>query len=178
MDETVLLRIGRVVKTHGVTGDILVAPDAEDPNRLLEVDQVHLGKTVDSVVPHSVIDARIHIVKKHTGIVFRLKDIDSVDEARALQDLNVYASLDALPELGDDEYFLDDLVGYKIFDSGDNLVGTVHEVTEYPSQTMLEVKRTNGTSILIPLVVPDIVVSVDSENAAMVLADWEGLIDD
>lgn len=178
MDERVLLRIGRVVKTHGVVGEILIAPDTENPDRILGLESVFLGNSASNSKLHEVRRSRIHRVKKHTGVVMALADVDSVDAARSLAGRNVYANEDDLPPLDDDEYYLDDLIGYHVSDSKGKSIGTVFAVVEYPGQVMLDIKKADGSTALVPLVVPHIVSAIDDDNGSIVIADVEGLIDD
>ena len=85
MDENVLLRIGRVIKTHGVIGAILIAPDSEDTNRLLGLSSVFIGGSTTTARKYDVVDLRIHKVKKHIGIVATLRTLDSIEDADRLR---------------------------------------------------------------------------------------------
>lgn len=178
MDENVLLRIGRVVKTHGVTGEILVAPDAEIPDRILNLDSISIGKSTDTVSSYSIVRSRIHRVKKHVGVVMKVSNVESIDAARNLIGLHVYADQDSLPPLSDDEYFLDDLIDLVVVNADGESIGKVTSVLEYPGQLMLEIVSSQGARTLVPLVVPDVVAMIDHENGVIELSEWEGLIDE
>ena len=56
-----------------------------------------------------------------------------------------------MPTLGLGEYYLDDLIGLKVFDENDNNLGEVLDFIEVPQGYILEI-RTKGDKILIPFV--------------------------
>ena len=176
MDETVLLRIGRVIKTHGVVGAILVAPDSEDPTRLLELKSVGIGASPNRTTWHDVTGSSLHHVKKHTGIVFHLQNIDAIEQAQSLVGSNVYVPETELPALDDGSFFLDDLRGLQVKTIDGQAVGRIREWRDYPSQVMLVIESDSKES-LVPLVIPEIVSEIDLENGVVTLENWEGLID-
>ncbi|NND71503.1 MAG: 16S rRNA processing protein RimM [Rhodothermales bacterium] len=176
MDEIVLLRIGRVIKTHGVVGAILIAPDSEEPGRLLALEKVAIGMTPAESNVHALTESRLHRVKKHTGLVVKLADVTTMESAQALIGHNVYADKSDLPELDADSFFLDDLVGLNVFFDNGHQVGRIREWRDYPSQIMLVIETGTGET-LVPLVVPQIVSNIDVEAGRITLQEWEGLVD-
>ncbi|MBX2822552.1 MAG: hypothetical protein KTR29_22840, partial [Rhodothermaceae bacterium] len=40
LDENELVRVGRIVKAHGIRGEVKVAPETDDPERFLDFESV------------------------------------------------------------------------------------------------------------------------------------------
>lgn len=68
----------------------------------------------------------------------------------------------ALGELEAGEYLVDDLIGLAVTD-GERSVGSVIDVMLLPAVDVLEVRRPDGTSLLVPLI-RDAVRSIDVEQ--------------
>lgn len=85
--------------------------------------------------------------------IVRIEGVETREAAEALRGQAILAELD----LGEDEYWAEDLVGLAVVD-GDRAVGTVARVRAYPSCEVLEVG-----DLLIPLI-DDAVREVDVEG--------------
>jgi 16S rRNA processing protein RimM len=84
--------------------------------------------------------------------ILRLDGCDDRDDAEALrgEDLTVQRSL--APELEEDEWWAEDLIGCAVHDAGRH-IGVVHNMLALPSCEVLEVARDGGgRDLLVPLV--------------------------
>ena len=75
----------------------------------------------------------------------KIKGIDDRTSAERLRGTEFYVSRDVLPELDEDEYYLEDLVGLKVrLSEGGNDVGEVIGVYNFGAGDVLEVKEISG----------------------------------
>ena len=95
-------------------------------------------------------------------MILRLEDHDDRAAAEALRGKELLVPRAEAPELGPDEWWAEDLAGCAVHD-GDRAVGTVKRLLELPSCEVLEVERTGGGDLLVPLVT-DAVREVDLER--------------
>jgi 16S rRNA processing protein RimM len=135
-----MVPLGRVGKPHGLDGTVTVTRPRGD---LL----VHgLVLTVAGV--------RREIVKR-TGSdakpLLRLSGLDHIDEAEKLRGAEILAPRDVLPELDEDEFWPDDLVGLPVHATTGELVGEVALVRVLPSVDVMEVRRPGAPDLLVPL---------------------------
>jgi 16S rRNA processing protein RimM len=92
--------------------------------------------------------------------IVRLEGVDGRDAAAALRGERLLVERADAPELGEAEWWPEDLRGCRVHDGG-RAVGVVRGVSALPSCDVLEVER-EGDDLLVPLV-RDAVRSVDVE---------------
>jgi 16S rRNA processing protein RimM len=157
-----VVAIGRVGRAHGVRGEVRVAADGGSLARLGRVSIGGAERKIESARP------------MNDAWLVKLEGVDDRDAAEALRGLPVLARREELPEAGEGEVYVADLVGCLVLD-GDEPVGTVREVVSNGAQDLLVVERAGGEA-LVPFVEP-IVVSVDLEARRIVCALPEGLVE-
>jgi 16S rRNA processing protein RimM len=148
------LRAGRVGRPHGLDGSFHVTR----PN-------VQLLENTETV---KVDDRELEITRRAgtpRRLILRLEDHENREAAEALRGKDMLVARSEAPELGPDEWWAEDLVGCSVHDGG-RVVGTVRRMLELPSCEVLEVDRTGGRELLVPLVT-DAVREVDIERRAI-----------
>ncbi len=143
-----VVKIGFTRKPHGLKGEIKLQIEDKYLEDLLETDVVLLtikGKPT----PYFIEDIRVG-----NAIIAKFEDVDTVEAATeigskelSLREKDILADDEREFEVEGLEY--ENCVGYKIMD-GDNLVGEIEEVVEFPQQEMAILTR-EGKDILIPL---------------------------
>ena len=171
-----LLLVGYIGKTHGVRGEVKVKPETDDPHRLLDLDTLFVGKTPESAKAHRVEALRLQPSKRGLTVVLKLEDIADRETADTLRSLHVYAREDDLPPLGEDEFFLDDLIGLEVVTEESEAVGKVKEILELPAQPVCVVARAGEADVLIPAV-PEFIVDIDFDAGRLVVRPIEGLLE-
>ena len=148
------LLAGRVGRPHGLDGSFHVTR----PNAQL------LAATETVVVD----DRELEITRRagtERRAILRLQDHDDRAAAESLRGKDLLVPRAEAPELGPDEWWAEDLAGCAVHD-GDRAVGTVRRLLELPSCEVLEVERSGGGDLLVPLVT-DAVRDVDLERRAI-----------
>jgi 16S rRNA processing protein RimM len=148
------LRAGRVGRAHGLDGSFHVTGATA---ALLVVGvQVKLGEGG----PAERIDRR---AGHDARVIIRLRGCTSREEADQLRGTELLVERAAVPPLGEDEWWAEELEGCAVHDGG-RPVGTVKRLLAFPSCEVLEVVRdgagTGDDPLLVPLV-GDAVRSVD-----------------
>lgn len=148
MTERAVLLAGRVGRAHGLDGSFHVT---RPRGGLLRV-----GVTVEA-------GGRPYEVTRADGTddrpILRLRGVDSREAVDALRGTDLFVPRAEAPELGDDEYWAEDLAGCVVVD-GDREVGRVARLIALPSCEALELE---GSGVLIPMV-RDAVRSVDVQG--------------
>lgn len=145
------LRAGRVGKPHGLDGSFYVTepkPQLLDAGRELVI----RGQTL-RVALRKGTDSRP---------IIRLDGLSERSAAEELRGEELLADREQAPALGDDEWWEEDLEGCAVR-SGGQVVGVVSRLVALPSCEALEVKRADGSALVVPLV-SGAVVSVDVER--------------
>ncbi len=176
VDRDSLLLIGRVWQAHGIRGEVKVVPETDDPNRFADLTTVFTGTNADAAERSSVESVRFQPTKKGTLVLLKLGSISTREEAEALRKQLVFARVDDLPPLEDDEYFLHDLVGLTVETEDGQTVGIVDDVLDLPAQEMLVIGREDGSTTLVPAI-PEFVVDIDFDSDRIVIRPIEGLLE-
>jgi 16S rRNA processing protein RimM len=142
------LSAGRVGRPHGLDGSFYVTGARP---ALLDVGATVLvaGRALEILARKGTDDRPI----------LRLAGADDRAAADALRGQDLLVERAAAPELEQDEYWAEDLVGCTVAGGGREL-GVVRRLAELPSCEVLEVARPDGGELLVPLV-RDAIVSVD-----------------
>jgi 16S rRNA processing protein RimM len=145
---------GRVGSAHGLDGSFHVA-DAR-PELLSLGSMVSVGDEASErkIVKRSGTDRRP---------IVRLEGCADRDDAVALRGRELRVPRERGPELGEDEWWADDLEGCAVHDGG-RPVGTVVRMVALPSCEVLEVEREGSSEPLLVPLVKDAVRSVDIED--------------
>lgn len=144
--------VGVVGRPHGLDGSVYVV----DPRVAL----LELGATV------SIGGVEREIVRRagtDEHPILRLAGCENRDAAEALRGSSLEVPDAALPPLGPDEWWAEELEGAHVFD-GDRELGVVRRLLALPSCECLEVERSDGRDLLVPLV-RDAIRAVDVEHA-------------
>ncbi|KZF05974.1 ribosome maturation factor RimM [Rhodococcus sp. EPR-157] len=172
------LVVGRVAKSHGVKGEVVVDVRTDDPEQRFAVGAVLRGRkprTQTDTVSYTVEAARDHSGR----LLLRLKGIDDRAEADALRGTLFVVESDDLPPSEDpDEFYDHELEGLKVRLLDGTDVGVVREVLHSAAGELLSIRPTDGsrTEILVPFVAA-IVTSVALADGVVVIDPPEGLLD-
>jgi len=165
------LKIGQIINTHGIKGEVKVYPLTDDPKRFDDLNFVFFkkGEEFEKV--------NVEGVKYFKNLVIlKLEGINDMNTAEKLKNIFIYIDRENAVKLPEDTYFIADLIGMTVYDIDSNQkLGTIISVFSTGSNDVYEIKLENGKIILIPAI-KDVVKEVDIENAIMKIKLLEGLI--
>lgn len=138
--ETVpMYALGRVGKAHSLDGSFGVTkPKGE---HLVKGAVVTVAGVEREIVRRSGTDAKP---------ILRLAGVDGIDAAEKLRGTDLLIPRASLPDLDEDEYWPDDLVGLPVRATTGEPVGTLAEVLTMPSVDVLRVSRSGAPDLLVP----------------------------
>lgn len=192
-NDTNLVHIGRVIKPHGVRGEVVIDPTTDDPNGRFAVGQVLLGKQSGKSR-----ELEIKSMRPHQGrLLVSFREIPGRNEAESLRGMKFFAE----PVFDDDEeaFYDHELVGLRVLNCGavdeatanarayegeqpePEDIGVVTGVIRNPSQRLLQIELDDADGVekreaFVPFV-HALVPIVDLENEAIVITPPEGLLD-
>jgi 16S rRNA processing protein RimM len=168
------LTVGRVVKAHGVTGELVVDVRTDDPERRFAPGSTLRAKGSDRHERSYTIDT----VRPHGGrLLVRLEGVVDRNAADALRgSLFVIDSADLPPIDEDDTYYDHQLEGLRVRTTAGVELGTVTEVLHTAAGELLAVKRDGAPELLVPFV-SAIVTSVSLGDGVVEIDPPDGLLD-
>ena len=169
------LVVGRVVKAHGVTGEVAVEIRTDDPEHRFAPGVALRGRPARGGAEREYV---IESVRAHGGrLLMRLRGIADRDSADRLRGTVFLIDAAALPPIDDpDEFYDHQLEGLAVSTVDGRQVGTVTEVLHTAAGELLAVRSPEGAEVLVPFV-SAIVVSVSLADHAVVIDPPEGLLD-
>jgi len=147
-----LILVARVAGAFGVKGEVRLTAYTAEPMALLDYRNLQredgtAGLTLTSGRPHK------------GGLVVRVKEVETREQAEGLRGLRLYVPRDAFPAPGEDEYYLVDLIGLAVCTPQGKHLGVVREVRDFGAGDLLEIQPEVGASWWLPFTretVPDV----------------------
>jgi 16S rRNA processing protein RimM len=163
--------VGRVARTHGNRGEVIVDPHTDFPERRFAPGAVlHVG-WFGQVESFRVRSLRIHRGRPVIG----LDGVDTIDAAERLAAAEIRIPLGDLTPLPDGMFYRHDLVGCAVETVGGLQVGVVSAVEGSEGEGRLIVGK-GRSEVLVPLAAP-ICVSIDVSARKIVIDPPPGLLD-
>ncbi|WP_144208588.1 ribosome maturation factor RimM [Mycobacterium tilburgii] len=173
------LLVGRVVKAHGITGEVVVEVHTDDPTtRFAPGNTLRAKPSRGSVAPGSFV---VDTVREHGGrLLVRLAGVADRDAADALRGNLFVVDSDDLPPIDEpDTYYDHQLEGLHVRTTTGHDVGVVAEVLHTAAGELLAVRQGEGDQVrevLVPFVTA-IVTSVSLDDQMVEIDPPEGLLD-
>ena len=163
-------RIGQIVNTQGLKGEVRVYPYVDDINRFDELENFYLDKNFNQ-------EFEVERVRyKGNMVIMKIKGVDSVEMAERLKTKNLYVSRENSVDLDEDEFFIADLIGLDVFTVAGEKVGTLKDVLQYSANDVYVVKGDNDKEYLIPSTLK-FVPEINIEEKKMIIDPIKGMLD-
>ena len=169
MESKALIRIGRIGKTFGTQGEVII--DTIQGQAINESEPVFLAME-GTRVPFFLTSLK---ERPDGRYVAGLDGITSPEQAQHILNLEVFIEENADTAEGEGRILITELIGFTAIDEHYGPLGIVADILEYPQQDMLVI-RSSTAELLIPLV-EEYIVSLDIETRELRLNTPEGLID-
>jgi 16S rRNA processing protein RimM len=166
-----LLLIGTIGAPFGIRGQLKLHAVTSRPEYLVRrLKTVFLGKERREA---AVTRLAVH---KPNLLILTLSGIADRDTAGELRGQEVYIRPGDAAPLGDDEYFIHDLIGLQVETSSGESVGEVRDVLETGAGEIVVISRPDRADALVPLV-RALVPTLDIAGRRMVVDAIPGLLD-
>ncbi|WP_035068556.1 ribosome maturation factor RimM [Nitratidesulfovibrio termitidis] len=171
MSDDTFIEIGLVGRPHGLRGEVGVDFWAESPELLRGTLWLRPGRGAPR--PHTVA-----AVRRHQGRPLVLfEGIADRSAAETLRGMHVLVPKDRLPEPGEDEVYLHELLGLRVLlhDTGTAL-GTLDDVQMPGGQEVWSIRTADGKEVLLPAV-EEFVASIDLDAREVRITPPPGLLE-
>lgn len=165
-----LLKVGVITTTHGVRGEVKVYPTTDEAERFLDLEYVLLdtGKELRRLT--------IQNVKFFNNLaILKFEGIDNINDIALYKGRDLWIPREEGQELGEDEYYIADLLGMNVFLEDGSLFGTLKDVMETGANDVYVVSRTDGSEVLLPAIA-DCIQEVNIEENRMTVHLMKGLL--
>jgi 16S rRNA processing protein RimM len=163
------LAIGRVVRAHGVRGELSVAVLTDFPERFETTDWVYIGDEYEAEA------YRLEKYRWHKkNVLLTLAGITNRTQAEQLRGQLIQVPIEKAVPLPEGDYYLYQLTGLQIITIDGTVLGTVTNILETGANDVYVVD--NGQRELLLPAIPDVVKSINLEKGQIVVELIDGLI--
>ena len=163
-------QVGILIRPHGLKGEAKVKVTSDDPRRFESLSEVTIrGKRGD-------LCAKIEKVRyfKNLAIV-KFRGIDRVEDIEGLAGSEIMIPRSEALPLGENEYYVCDLIGCRVEDESGNVIGELFDVRQTGANDVYYVRDDAGDEILLPAI-KDCILNVDIENRLVTVHMLRGLM--
>ncbi|NJN94003.1 MAG: 16S rRNA processing protein RimM [Anaerolineales bacterium] len=163
------LAVGRIVRAHGLRGEVSVTLLTDFPERFDTTEWLYLGNEFEAT-PYRLEKYRWH----QDNVLLTLVGVSDRNAAEQLKGLFVQVPIEEAVPLPDGSYYLYQLIGLRVESTEGEVLGTITDVLETGANNVYVVQQENR-EILLPAI-PDVVKKIDITQGIMVVQLIEGLI--
>ena len=126
--------LGKIVAAHGLRDEVKVHSYTDNP---ADIDKY--GLVEDKEAAHKF---KIKAVGPHKEVMrLKIEGVNDRNAAEALIGTELYVNRDVLPQLPEEEYYLSDIIGLKVYlNSLDKEIGTVARFSNFGAGEIIEIK--------------------------------------
>ncbi len=164
------LKVGVITTTHGVHGEVKVYPTTDEPERFLELDYVLLdtGKEKRKLTIQSVKFFK-------NLVILKFEEIDNINDILMYKGMDLWIPREEGKELGEDEFYIADLLGMTVLLEDGTEFGTLKDVMETGANDVYVVTTKEHGEVLLPAI-RECILDVDLENNCMTIHLMKGLL--
>ncbi|MDQ5983778.1 MAG: Ribosome maturation factor RimM [Eubacteriales bacterium SKADARSKE-1] len=164
------LEVGKIVATHGLNGEIKVAPWCDSGEFLCSFSNIYFKNGQEKI---KVLSGKVH----KNVVILKFEGINTIDTAKTLCGQIIYIDRDDA-ELNEGEYFIQDIIGIDVFDNNTGrYYGKVTDVLKTGANDVYEITSENYKKYLIP-VIDDVIVDMDMDGGTLKIVPLKGIFDD
>ena len=133
--------IGKIGAAHGVRGDMKVYPLTDFPDRFNTIKKAFID------------DKEIDIVStlyQNNFVVMKVKGVNSREEVARYTNKLLKINRSDVPPLNEGEYYSFDIIGLKVINQDDVVLGEIIEILKTGSNDVYITKTPEGKQLLIP----------------------------
>ena len=161
-----MIKVGYIRTTHGIKGELKV----ESSNSIF---RNNFDKPLYiNTNPYT----EVHIKKvshQNDILLVSFKEFNDINEVLKFKGLDILVDKENLDPLEEDEYYIEDLIGLKVYNEDGQYRGDVKDVFELPQSFYLRVEK-DGKEHLVPFI-DEFIIDVSDQ---IIVKEIEGLFDE
>ena len=170
-----LIPLGKIVKPHGINGQIKFKPYNQNSSILAKNMMVWLKLKDNNDLDFKFFKiSSISYNSLHP--IIKLDQINDRNEAIKLRDYILHVSRSSFPNITNDDIYIVDLIGCKVYDLDKKFIGMAKDIAHFPNNNHVMVVEYESKEFMIPIN-NDLVKLFDVEEKYIVIDVVDGLVD-
>lgn len=167
-----LIHCGRILKPHGLKGELCTLWFADSPLLLTGLPRLHLKLAGLTPKAFNIVSWRRH---KKKFLVF-LEGITGRDQAEKWQGAEIHVASRYIPGPDTDETYLFEILESRIFLTGDIYLGQLKQVFEHKGSEVWQIMTPDNQEVLFP-VNEQFIINISTKDRKIVINPPEGLLE-
>ena len=162
--------LGKITRTHGLTGNVVLKLDTDQPEFYNKLEGVFI-EINGLLVPFFVEKQQW---SKDNSKIISFKNA-SLQMAEQTVGKNVFLPLSTLPQLKGNQFYYHEVIGFEVQDADGTSAGVIKEINDQTAQHYF-ILNLSGKQIIIPII-KDWILEVNREEQSIKMILPEGLLD-
>lgn len=162
------LDVGRILRPHGLRGELVLQPFSELIQILKPSTEIHLGPEDTPMIVSAI---RPH----HSRYLLSIEGCEDRDAAEEWRGKVVRIRFEQAKPLQEGVYYHWQILDLLVYNTEDDLLGTIVEILETGANDIYVVKSEQDGEILLPAI-KDVILKVDLETSRMIVDIPPGLL--
>lgn len=165
------LAIGKIVKTHGLRGEVILAPYRIIEDDIREISEVRIVSSGTEKI------LKVDSARPHKGrYILKFEGLDSIEEGEGLRGEELLIRADVIPRTSAEWLFLDQVKGIEIVDSSGKRIGTLSYIMDSPAHPVFVILTDEGKEMMLPAV-DEFIIETDIEGRKLVVSPPDGIFE-
>ena len=165
-----LIKVGKIVGTHGYKGTVKVEPLTDFPERFKKMHKVKISQG------SKIVELSLETCSINRGqLLMKFEGIESIEEAAKYRNAFLNVSTDELYPLPDGSYYQFQLIGMKVDDLEKGYLGQLIDILETGANDVYVIKSEVYGEILVPAI-KEVICNVDVTQNHMQIKLLPGLL--
>lgn len=165
MPENKRIRIGKIVKTHGLKGEFKIYPYTTDTSSFSAYKKIYIDDEKSYEFEY--------IKQNNNVLIAKFKGLNSIDDLQSLINKDIFIDYSEKRKMDEGEYLVSELIGLKVYD-GETYIGEIKDVLLYGANDVFYVIDTQNEERLIPNV-RHFVKDIDIDNKKVIVNLIKGM---
>lgn len=136
--------IGKIINTHGIKGELKVEPYTFDNKRFSKLNSLYVG---DDLTEFFIKKVRIN-----DFVYITFEGFENINDVINLKGSEIYIKDEDRLALDENQYYISDIIGKKVYDTDNNYIGKLKDVLEYPANDIFIIESDDKSIYQIPAV--------------------------
>jgi 16S rRNA processing protein RimM len=174
-DEPQIITLGKIVRPHGIRGELRMQVHTAYPEFLSRVHTIYLNRRpkTDNATTHTLKSVRFH----QQMALLTVEGIESRNDADLWRGYYVMASRSLAAPLEDGEIYLTQLLGLSVYTEDGEFLGNIDDIIETGANDVFVLRGTERGDILIPDT-DEVVQNIDLDAQKVTIILIPGLLPD
>lgn len=164
-----LLKVGIIANTHGLRGEVKVFPTTDDARRFLDLETI----IMDTGREKKILTIE-HVKFFKNMVILKFKEFNHINDVEKYRKKELFVTRDQAVPLGENEYFIADLIGLSaVSDEGEEL-GKLSDVISSAANDIYVITKEGAPDLLVPAI-KQCIKKVDMERGSIEIHLLKGL---